>query len=50
MVALAGNQPANRENKLLPKFSSSVSTLLGTKSFGLLRSEGFLTVRDVVIK
>ncbi len=27
MVALAGNQPANRENKLLPKFSSSVSTL-----------------------
>jgi len=28
MVALAGNQPANRENKLLPKFSSSVSTLL----------------------
>jgi hypothetical protein len=33
MVALAGNQPANRENKLLPKFSSSVSTLLVPLSY-----------------
>jgi hypothetical protein len=42
MVALAGNQPANRENKLLPKFSSSVSTLPeilpdGTHDYGRVK-------------